>query len=378
MGTPVPAGGGTAINPPLPCVLSKDGKSADCTCYGLSTEQYPAPIPYFIDINAILNLDLYWRTIRACGHDGSLCSARAPVRGDHPWNEAPVCRAANRDAVIPGAPLISVFSPVKNADYATGADPNTTSCSAAKYAGCMTAPCVHTGKYDAAGNELVQCKCPVYDGPYELSQAGVPCDANELTPPTPPAATTGRKPVYVWSSAHNPKKNHGPIDPPAAGCIPDLAGGKGCPLYSATTDYPITKGSPLCRKVCAAYRNGVRQSTPSGKGIQVAYSCDAALCTTMGIGQTTTRPPAPIRTASLLRQACGGLDHQSGLRAILALEQANNCSCCASQVCGCDQPGRDIDAATQTLIGELNARQEKLGITPQCEINGTLCGKEKL
>ena len=166
----------------------------------------------------------------------------------------------------------------------------------------------------------------------------MPCDANALTPSS--TATSGQQPFYVWSAAHNPKKNHGPIDPPASGCIPDLPGGKGCPLYSAATDYPVTKGSPLCREVCAAYRGGVRQSTAPGKGIQVAYSCDAALCTTLGIGQTTTPPPAPIRTAGLLRQACGGLDQQSGLKAILALEQANNCSCCASQVCGCDRPGR--------------------------------------
>ena len=81
VGTPVPAGGGTAINPPLPCVLSKDGKSADCTCYGLSTEQYPAPIPYFIDINAILNLDLYWRTIaRRAAMTAALQRARARPR----------------------------------------------------------------------------------------------------------------------------------------------------------------------------------------------------------------------------------------------------------------------------------------------------------
>ena len=84
----------------------------------------------------------------------------------------------------------------------TGTTPNATSCSAAKYAGCMTAPCHHTGKFDAAGNELVQCQCPVYDGPFELGQAGVPCDANALTPPA--AATTGKKPFYVWSAAHNP------------------------------------------------------------------------------------------------------------------------------------------------------------------------------
>lgn len=153
--TPVPTDGSVSPNPPLPCVLSADGKSADCTCYALSTEQYPPLIPYFIDINAILNLDLNWRTIRECGHDGSLCGPRTPFRGDARWNQAPVCRTANRDRVLPDTPLISVFSPVKNADYATGADPNSTSCGTAKYAGCMTAPCRPTGKLDASGHELV-------------------------------------------------------------------------------------------------------------------------------------------------------------------------------------------------------------------------------
>lgn len=102
------------------------------------------------------------------------------------------------------------------------------------------------------------------------------------------------------------------------------------------------------------------------------------MCTTLGIGQTTPAPPAPLRKGALLTAACGEFDQQSGLKAILALETANNCSCCASQVCGCDDPGKDIDAATQTLIGELNAAQVKLEITPQCDINGTLCGKEKM
>jgi hypothetical protein len=112
------------------------------------------------------------------------------------------------------------------------------------------------------------------------------------------------------------------------------------------------------------------------RGIQVGYTCDATLCTTLGIGQSTPPPPNPLRKADLLRNACRGLAEQSGLRAILALEQIDQCSCCASQVCGCAKPGLDINAETQAEITELNAQQEELEITPQCELNGTLCGAQ--
>lgn len=71
--------------------------------------------------------------------------------------------------------------------------------------------------------------------------------------------------------------------------------------------------------------------------------------------------PAMGRISGLLTVGRGHLDQQSGIKAILALEHAVNYSCCASQVCGCDDPGKDIDAATWTLIGELNAAQEKAG-----------------
>jgi hypothetical protein len=229
----------------------------------------------------------------------------------------------------------------------------------------MTAPCYHTGQTDSAGNELVECKCPVFDGPFEIGQAGVPCDANELTPA---AAAGGPVPQanYVWSAAHNPKVNH---QSPPAGCQPDAGGDNGCPLYSAATQYPVAKGSPLCRAVCKAYRTGTRQSTR----IQVGYTCDATLCTTVGIGQDTPPPPNPLK-AGLLQNACSGLAEQSGLQAILALEKMDQCSCCASQICGCAQPEVDIDAETRAEITDLNARQKALAITPQCDINGTLCG----
>ena len=378
VGTPAPAKGTEALNPPLPCKLSADGKSADCTCYALTTDEYPPYIPYFVDINAILNLDLYLRTAYACGHGGENCSPRQ-LRSYSRWNDAPVCRAANAGRVIPGADLISVFSPVKGSDYATGATPNSTSCPTGKYAACMTAPCHYTGKRDTAGNQLVQCQCPVHDGPFEISQAGVSCDANQLTPRTPQAKPGRAQAVYVWSAAHNPALNHPSINPPASGCLPDAPDGKGCPLYSAQTDYPLTKGSPLCRRVCEAYRTGMRQSRrrQDGRGVQIAYTCDAALCTTIGIGQTGTPPRDPVREAGLLQNACGGLSGLSGLRDILALEQIDRVSCGASQVCGCDQPGSDIDAQTQAEISGLNKGQQAIGINPQCQINGTLCGANK-
>ncbi len=378
VGTPVPEGG-AAANPALPCRLSADGKSADCTCYALTTEQYPPYVPYFVDINAILNLDLYLRTVGACGHDGENCSPREPLRSYSWWNDAPVCRAANGGRVIPGTDLISVFSTVKSSDYATGASPNSTSCTTGKYAGCMTAPCHYSGKQDSAGNSLVQCQCPVYEGPFEISQAGVPCDANKLTPSAARPKTGAPPPVYVWSAAHNPAFNHPTIDPPAGGCLPDAPDGKGCPLYSAQTYYPVTKRSPLCREVCADYRAGIRPSSnrSAPRGIQIGYTCDAALCTMLGNGQTKPPEHDPLLKAEILQNACGSLSELNGLRAILALEQIDQVSCGASQVCGCDTPGRDIDAATQAEIAALNKEQETVGVTPQCLINGTLCGARK-
>ena len=88
--------------------------------------------------------------------------------------------------------------------------------------------------------------------------------------------------------------------------------------------------------------------------------------------------PTIHRISRLLTLARGDLDQQSGNKVILVLEQADNCSCCASQVRGYQQPAANIDGATQTLIGKLSATQVKLGITPHCEINGTPCGKEEL
>ena len=88
--------GPTKDNPTdLSCELTGDGKFANCRCLEVPFG------PYFVDINAILNLDAYVRTVKACGQDGSGCPTP---------NSAPVCDLINQGKLIPGAELISTFS----------------------------------------------------------------------------------------------------------------------------------------------------------------------------------------------------------------------------------------------------------------------------
>jgi hypothetical protein len=139
--------------PTTPCTF--DGKGvANCTCY-----QIPAGEPYLVDINAILNLDVYLETVEQCGKDGSKCKPTGSI-------EAPVCEAVNNNTLIPGADLISTFSTYLEKQIHI--DPTTCSTPAA-YAGCMTAPCKQTGKTDPnTGLPLVQCGCPTFTGPYQV------------------------------------------------------------------------------------------------------------------------------------------------------------------------------------------------------------------
>ena len=141
--------------PTTPCTLDGLG-IANCTCYEL-----PKELPYFVDINAILNRDVYLKTVAWCGKDGSKCLPTGS-------RTAPVCEAINNNTLIPGADLISTFSPFLEKRFPI----SPTSCKASAYAGCMTAPCKRTGKIDPNTHlPLVQCGCPVYDGPYQVGVA---------------------------------------------------------------------------------------------------------------------------------------------------------------------------------------------------------------
>ena len=146
--------------PTAPC--NPDGLGiANCTCY-----EIPRDHPYLVDINAILNRDVYLKTVAKCGKDGSNCRPRGPA-------EAPVCEAINNNTLIPGADLISTFSLYLEKQAVTEKEKEffivPTLCPASSYAGCMTAPCKRTGKIDPKTRlPLVQCGCPTYTGPYQV------------------------------------------------------------------------------------------------------------------------------------------------------------------------------------------------------------------
>lgn len=302
---------GSPASEDLACEVTPDGRFANCRCYEIPYG------PYFVLNTAILNYPIYLETLETCGADGSGCSAT---------NSAPVCDYINENRFIPGADLISTFS----FDCVPTDGLGSTSCSPPKdppYAGCMTAPCQRT---DEEG--IVECSCPVFDGPYQVGQSDVSCDPGD---------------DLVWSAAY---AENGPPFPQPPSCIPDAPGTLGCPLYSDSTVLP--PGTD-CQAICEAYACAPNGVTEPG------YTCDATLCT----GQCNDR--------DLVAEACGDLPQcpAEGTAAIIALEAKVGCSCCASQLCGCT-----ANAATSAAIGALVDAQRARGITPQCDVNGTLCG----
>ncbi len=164
---------------PAPCNLDGLG-IANCTCY-----EIPSGQDYYVDINAILNLDVYLKTVAVCGKEGEKCAPTGP-------KQAPVCDAINQNRLIPGADLISTFSLYLISHEHLTISP--TSCEKpTTYAGCMTAPCKRTGRKDPKTNlPLVQCGCPTYDGPFRVGQ--------EIKPER--CTLEGN---HVWSAAYTPK-----------------------------------------------------------------------------------------------------------------------------------------------------------------------------
>ena len=322
--------GPTQSNPTdLSCALTGDGKFANCRCL-----KVPVGL-YFVDINAILNLDAYLSTVKACGKDGSGCPAP---------NSAPVCDLINQRKLIPGADLISTFSLYLDANFPDTYTIGQTNCQAQPYAGCMTAPCTKTGEIDPnTGLAVVQCTCPAFDGPYQVGQDNATCDLGTAPPSKGGAANR------VWSAAFAPLpfiKTY-PVTPT---CFPDVAeGAGGCPLL-ARGSIPAPPDDVSCQQVCAEYHQSRR------KGVEKGFTCDATLCT------------ATNDDRDLVALACKGL--QNGpIGEIFKLETEIGCSCCASQICGCDPDDR-----TNGAIGLLNSAQRDRGIAPQCDLNGTLCG----
>ncbi len=309
----------------LSCTLSADGKYANCQCFDI-----PYGV-YFVDINAILNYSVYQDTIAQCGSDGSKCAM---------LNSAPVCQSVNQGNLIPGAKMFSTFS----FDCVPTNGIGQTSCTTAPYAGCMTAPCSATNQPG-----IVQCSCPTFSGPYQVGQNAQTCTLGDglvwsaaYAPPATPAATP--------SPSADTRADAAAV-PSASVCVPDAPGGYGCPLYKpGSTVLPADSGVD-CQKVCNEYG-----ACAHDKGVQAGFTCDATLCT----DECSDR--------DLVGPACSALT-KCDLSEIVKAEQAAQCSCCASQLCGCT-PNRETNRA----IASFNQRQRDLAITPQCDINGTLCG----
>jgi hypothetical protein len=328
-GPEAPAAPGAA---PMPCDVAADG-AANCTCFKIPNGQ-----PYYVDINAILNLDVYLDTVNVCGHDGRECQ---PFGN----KSAPVCDSINAKKFIPGAELISTFSAYLDKTYPL--EPaDTLACTStpySPYAGCMTAPCT-TLKDPATGLpvvdpatklELAQCACPTFTGAF---QVGYPNGSSSCS-------LGGGN---VWSAAYTvPPELPVPPQPPN-GCWPDVQGG--CPLLSPKPpQIPAPPSYVSCTEVCKEYKKSNQQ------GIEVGFTCDATLCTAAS---------DPL----LVMQACSGLG-KSSLSEILKLEIGVGLSCSASQICGCEPKKK-----TAEEIYRLNKEQALRGIPSQCELNGTLCG----
>lgn len=310
----------------LSCTLTPNGLYANCQCFDI-----PYGV-YFVDINAILNYSVYQNTIAQCGADGSLCGT---------LNSAPVCQAINQGTLIPGTTVFSAFS----FDCIPTNGIGQTNCAQAPYAGCMTAPCFKT---DQPG--IVQCSCPVFDGPYQVGQNEQACmlgDDLAWSAAYAPAATPTATP-----NLSAPALSALPAAVPSPGtCLPDAPGGVGCPLYvPGSTVLPPDSGVD-CIKVCNEYNTCLQKGA-----VQVGYTCDATLCTD------------ECNDRDLVGTACSGLS-SCDISEIVKAETAAQCSCCASQLCGCDP-----DSNTNTAITALNQQQRDRSITPQCDINGTLCG----
>jgi hypothetical protein len=313
---------------PQTCTLSTDGRFADCHCYAISFGQY------FVDINAILNFDIYLKTITACGSDGSKCQT---------LNSAPICQAVNAGHLIPGADLISTFS----FDCVPSDGLGQTNCATALYAGCMTSGCHGV---DSAG--MTTCQCPTFNGPYQVGQNDQKCslggDQVWSAAYAPPSTTTSsRKTIPAAESIA--RSVSGGTFPKPPGCVPDAPGGVACPLYVPGQTLPPDSGVN-CAKVCSEYDSCINND------VQTGYTCDSTLCT------------RECNDNDLVNLACANLN-TCELSEIIKAETAAQCSCCASQLCSCS-----ADAATNAEIAHLNDLQVARGITPQCKINGTLCG----
>jgi hypothetical protein len=197
----------------LSCTLTANGLYANCNCFDI-----PYGV-YFVDINGILNHPVYENTVAQCGIDGSLCQT---------MNSAPVCQSINQGTLIPGTSVFSAFS----FDCIPTNGIGQTGCTQAPYAGCMTAPCFKTGNPG-----IVQCSCPVFDGPYQVGQNNQACNLGD---------------DLVWSAAYAPPSGAAPANASLAPVEGPGQQGTVFPLRDLACPTPLERRGARC--MCPALR----------------------------------------------------------------------------------------------------------------------------
>lgn len=171
--------------PVMPCVPDPaNPDAADCTCYAV-TELPGAPdgnplgleLQFnYVLMTSILQPQVLEETAAECGKNGEGClnlvnlaSCAASGFTDDGCAQANVCsmlgdiKTGQKQTLykdLPDVDLISTFSFEHAAQHSFGS----TSCEAAPYAGCMTAPC------SVAEDGMTSCQCPVYTGPFQVGQ----------------------------------------------------------------------------------------------------------------------------------------------------------------------------------------------------------------
>jgi hypothetical protein len=189
----------------------------------------------------------------------------------------------------------------------------------------------------------------VFDGPFQIGQNDQACTlGNDLVwsaAYAPPSMT-----VLSSTPAVTPSVESGTAPSPGA-CVPDAPGSAGCPLYVPGRTLLPPNSGVNCQAVCDEY-----STCSQTGGIQAGLTCDSTLCTDQ------------CNDLDLVGEACAALP-KCDVSEIIKAEEAAQCSCCASQLCGC-QP----NVQTNAMIASLVQQQRDLGIKPQCDINGTLCG----
>src|SRR5262249_23461471 len=248
-----------------------------------------------------------------------------------PVNTAPVCNYINRQKLIPGADLISTFS----FDCAAEEPIGVTKCGAGTYAGCMTAPCQET---DAEGT--VECRCPLFDGPFEVGKDGQKCSLTD--------------PPGVWSAAHNVSSSGSGQE---AVTFPTLD------VSTCTPDLPEDHGG---RPLLPARPP---PAPPTRLGLRPGLRRVHAVPTAGDPGRLHVRRGAlhaHLHQQRSRDDACGGLGN-CDTTSIIQLETEMGCSCCASQICRCA-----ANAGAQAEIAELDPEQRDRGVTPRWALSGAL------